>query len=77
MLRFAKKTRDNPRFDKWFPLNREITHDLRRREKYAVEFARHERLKRAPIYAMRRLLNDLDEQGGATSLGADEGVGER
>ena len=63
---FAHKTCQNARFSStWFPLNEETEHDLRRREKYKISFARHERLRRAPIHAMRRILND-DESDLAT-----------
>ena len=56
---FAIKTSMNPRYGNWFPRNESGQHDLRRQETYKINFARHERLKRAPIYAMRRILNDL------------------
>ena len=57
LQQFAYKTSQNERYQHWFPLNEETHHDLRKREKYKINFARHERLRRAPIYAMRRLLN--------------------
>ena len=57
---FAMKTAENERFRHWFPRNEDCGHDLRRREKYRLDFARHERLRNAPIYYMRRMLNDLE-----------------
>ena len=59
VIKFANKTLQNPRYENWFPLNDNTHHDLRRREKFHIDFARHERLKRAPIYAMRRKLNEM------------------
>ena len=56
---FAIKTSMNPRYENWFPRNERGQHDLRRQEHYRINFARHERLKRAPIYAMRHILNNL------------------
>ena len=60
VLKFADKAKSNPRYSRWFPLNPEIQHDLRTREKYAVDFTRHERMRRAPIHAMRRRLNEQE-----------------
>ena len=40
----------------------EIHDTKKKREKYKVSFARQERLRKAPIHAMRRILND-DEEG--------------
>ena len=60
---FAHKTSQNERYSStWFPLNDETDYNLRHREKYKVSFARQERLRKAPIHAMRRILND-DEEG--------------
>ena len=59
-LSFAKKCLTSERFRKWFPENTESQYNLRRRERYVVDFARHERLKKAPIHYMRRLLNDQE-----------------
>ena len=58
MRRFATKAAASERYSRWFPERRSTEHELRRTEKYQVRFARHERLKKAPIYAMRRLLNE-------------------
>ena len=58
---FARKTSANPRYQYWFPPNDQHDHDLRRTERYKIRFAKHERLKNTPIYAMRRILNDEDD----------------
>lgn len=58
--KFALKTRKNPRFDHWFPLNRGITHDLRRREKYYIPKLKTERAIKSPIIQLRRILNEMD-----------------
>ena len=57
-INYAQKNANNPHFQHWFPENPEPVYDLRKTERYQVGFARHERLKKAPIYAMRRLLNE-------------------
>ena len=57
-LAFANKCADSDRFGHWFPERERSRYDLRGREKYTIEFARHERLRNAPIHYMRRLLND-------------------
>ena len=57
--KFALKAVNNPRFsESWFPKNREVTHDLRRRDHYLTERARTERMRRNPINYMRTILND-------------------
>ena len=58
---FAKKILDNPRFSHWFPENPDAAYNLRHQERFRVDFAHHERLRRAPIYYMRRLLNEMEE----------------
>ena len=57
--KFALKTSKNPRYSDWFPLNADIEHDLRRREKYHIPRLRTERAKKSPIIQMRRLLNEI------------------
>ena len=54
---FARKTQQNPRYEHWFPTNNNHAYDLRHREALQIKFAKHERLKKTPIYAMRRILN--------------------
>ena len=63
VINFATKAKNNPRYERWFPLNTRNDYDLRRREKYEVDFARHERTRNAPIHAMRRVLNELERHG--------------
>ena len=58
LTNFAKRTSQNPRYADWFPENDNNSYNLRNSEQYQIHFAKHERLKRAPIYAMRRILND-------------------
>ena len=59
-IKFAQRTSQNPRYEHWFPTNNTTQYDLRRQERFHIRFARHERLRNAPIYAMRRMLNDED-----------------
>lgn len=60
--RFAIKTANDHRFQsRWFPLNEGNGHDLRHGKVYKEYFARTERLRNSPIFAMRRLLNKLEE----------------
>ena len=60
MENFATKAKDNPRFSaRWFPIREESRYDLRRREEYREELATTNRLKNSPIFAMRRLLNQM------------------
>ena len=60
-LRFAKKTETNPRYKHWFPANPPLGHDLRLRKRLLEEFAATERMRKSPIFSMRRMLNE-DEQ---------------
>ena len=69
--RFAQKTNEKERFAHWFPANDPSTYDLRRQEKFRIEFARHERLKKAPLHYMRRLMNDLEQVGEVDYGGLD------
>ena len=57
-VNFAERTVANKRFKYWFPDNSDVPYNLRRRERYHTEFARSERLQNAPIYNLRRILND-------------------
>ena len=57
-IKFARKTSQSQHFgESWFPRNVHTGHDLRRQERYHVPLARQDRLQKAPIYHMRRLLN--------------------
>ena len=58
---FAVKASKNERYiRKWFPLNHQFEHNLRRREKYFIPHFRTERANKSPIIQMRRLLNNLE-----------------
>ena len=58
LLDFAKKAAASPLYGPlWFPLKEKSGYGLRREEKYKQDFAYRERLQKAPIYAMRTLLN--------------------
>ena len=57
-LSFAQKCSENPHNNHWFPLNPECEYDLRTHKKYKEEFAATERLRRNPIFSLRRLLNE-------------------
>ena len=59
---FAFKTSCNPAFSHWFPESEpeENGHNLRRRARYKERFARTERLRNAPIYSFRRIVNVCD-----------------
>ena len=54
---FAVKTSKNVRFANWFKPQKDININLRSRNKYEEEFARTERMKKSPVYYMRRILN--------------------
>ena len=57
--KFAQKTANNERFaDRWFPANHPTEYNLRRRNYYATFHANRDRLRNAPIYLMRRMLNE-------------------
>ena len=57
-LKFAKKTAENERFrDKWFPRREYGFTGLRNEMKYEEKFAKTERLKKSPIFYMRREMN--------------------
>ena len=58
--KFCVKTSSNALFSHWLPLNTSTGYNLRKERKYKEEPARTERLMRSPIFAMRRLLNELD-----------------
>ena len=59
VLNFTKKAAENPRWDHWFPLAEGCPLDLRRKRIYKEEFAAKDRLCLSPIFAMRRILNEL------------------
>ena len=55
--KFAEKTSKNERFGEWFKEKDYGERDLRNKKRYTENFARTERLKKSPVYYMRRLLN--------------------
>ena len=60
ILNFAHKCVKNPRFVSWFPERNYdgMNVELRARQKYEEKYARTERLKKSPIFHMRRALNE-------------------
>ena len=59
LLDFAKKNSASPLYGPlWFPPKEKSGYLLRKEEKFKQEFAARERLQKAPIYAMRALLNN-------------------
>ena len=61
-LNFAKRTSQHPKLKKMFPLN-EKNHSMKTRklEKYKVQVAHTERLKRSAIIFMQNLLNEQEK----------------
>ena len=59
LKKLAIKAEKQDRCKDWFPLNRNIEHDLRRREKYFIPKLKTERAKKSPIIRMRQLLNEM------------------
>ena len=58
---YAIKLSNSERFKCWFPLN-EAEVNTRGKKKYKEEYARTKRLYDSPIYAMRRFLNNYEEE---------------
>jgi hypothetical protein len=58
--KFARKCLDGE-YGHWFPRN-PANRQNRRTKKYKEEFARCERMKCTPIFHMRRVLNELEDQ---------------
>ena len=59
MLNFAEKALKNPRFQGWFKKRdySAVNPELRREQEFEECFARTERLKKSPVFFMRRALN--------------------
>ena len=58
-LNFAQKCVKNPKTVDMFPLNRKLHNmNTRNREKYIVQKAHNDRLKKSPIIYMQNLLNE-------------------
>ena len=64
VLNFALAAEKNPKYEHWFPKQPEYKHDVREKKKYKEEFALHDRMKRSPIFSMRKILNDHYLAGG-------------
>ena len=59
---FAVKMRDSPRFgSRWFPQKQPSGYALRKEDRYKQNFAHCDRLRKAPLYHMRALLNQIDK----------------
>ena len=58
-LKFAEKTSKNPRFESWFRRKdySNVNPELRREQTFEESFARTERLRKSPVFYMRRVLN--------------------
>ena len=56
-LKFAKNCLKHPIAKKMFPLNKKISHNLRKREKYIVQSAKSSRLIHSTIPQLQRALN--------------------
>ena len=56
-LNFVKKSEKTERFKKWFPERDYGDINMRQEKKFVEEFARTERLKKSPLFHMRRALN--------------------
>ena len=56
-LNFAKKCISNDRFKHWFKEKTRSEYNLRTEDKYEELFARTERMKKSPLFYMRRALN--------------------
>ena len=60
--RFVLRLSKNPRFLDWLPQNDSGTYELRRSQKYQELPFRTERLRCAPLYSFRRVLNFLEAE---------------
>ena len=49
------------RFEAWFPKKEASNYALRRQDQYKQDFALRDCLKNAPIYRMRNILNELND----------------
>ena len=58
-LRFAQKCTENDQTKKMFPLNEKLHNiNIRRKEKFTVQYAKTERLKKSAIIYMQKILNE-------------------
>ena len=58
LLAFAQRAQENSRFSHWFTRKEASVYGLRKEKKFVEEFASRDRLKNAPLFRMRQLLND-------------------
>ena len=58
--KFAIKSQKNRRYESWFPKSRDTGHDTRNIVPYQEEFARTERFRNSPVFAMRKRLNEIE-----------------
>ena len=58
-LRFAQKCTENDQTKKMFPLNEKLLNmNIRRKEKFTVQYAKTERLKKSAIIYMQKISNE-------------------
>ena len=58
-LRFAQKCTKNDQTKKMFPLNEKLHNmNIRRKEKFTVQYAKTERLKKSAIIYMQKIVNE-------------------
>ena len=63
---FTRKCFESERFNtKWFEQKQESRYGLRRQAAVVEEFALWDRLQNAPIYKMRKRINDVRKNGGS------------
>ena len=60
--RFVVKLARNDRFSDWFPVNETPVHALRHVAKFVEKPFRTERLRGAPLYSFRRIMNFLESE---------------
>ena len=60
--RFIIRLANNPRFSDWLPLNETPVYALHYAAKYAELPFHTERLRAAPLYSFRRILNFLESE---------------
>ena len=61
-VKFAIKSEKNPRFREWFPLKAQNELNLRSENKFEEFFTRNERMKKSPLFYMRRALNQIEKE---------------
>ena len=61
-MNFARKAAKSHRFGSWFQEKNYEGLNLRREKRYEEKFAKTERLKKSPLYYMRRGLNEESKE---------------